>query len=44
LYQKAVVHISDGKDKVESLAFEDGTTLETDMVVMSVGIVQYRTD
>ncbi|CAB5496031.1 Nitrite reductase [NAD(P)H] large subunit (EC [Bathymodiolus thermophilus thioautotrophic gill symbiont] len=28
-----------GKDKVESLAFEDGTTLETDMVVMSVGIV-----
>jgi nitrite reductase (NADH) large subunit len=28
-----------GKDKVASLEFEDGTTLETDMVVMSVGIV-----
>ncbi|CAC9545294.1 Nitrite reductase [NAD(P)H] large subunit (EC 1.7.1.4) [uncultured Gammaproteobacteria bacterium] len=28
-----------GKDKVESLEFEDGTTLKVDMVVMSVGIV-----
>jgi nitrite reductase (NADH) large subunit len=28
-----------GSDKVESLAFEDGSTMEADMVVMSVGIV-----
>ncbi len=28
-----------GDDKVESLEFEDGSTLKTDMVVMSVGIV-----
>jgi nitrite reductase (NADH) large subunit len=32
-----------GKDKVESLVFEDGTTLETDMVVMSVGIAIFST-
>ncbi|RUA06233.1 MAG: NAD(P)/FAD-dependent oxidoreductase [Gammaproteobacteria bacterium] len=35
----AITTVINGSDKVESIEFEDGSTMTTDMVVMSVGIV-----